>query len=101
MLDDIPGVYEMNNPPAGGSFRDITRVAGSNPDLWDGIIKSNSREVSQYLESLEKLVKDWKEKLITENLPVKEIFQKSALIRSKIIKNTDSSKEGNHGNHNS
>ena len=53
LLNDIPEVLEMSNPPAGGSFRDITRVAGSNPDLWAGIINSNSKEVTAYLESLE------------------------------------------------
>jgi len=87
LLNDIPEVLEMSHPPAGGSFRDITRVAGSNPELWSGIINSNSKEVTAYLESMERLIGDWKRQLQEKNLPVKEIFMKSARIRSAIVKN--------------
>ena len=87
LLDDISEVYNLESSPAGGSFRDITRVAGSNPKLWDGIINSNSSEVTLYLESLEKLIHEWKVLLSEKKLPVENIFMKSAQIRSAIIKN--------------
>ena len=87
LLDNIPEVYDLEIPPAGGSFRDITRVAGSNPKLWDGIINSNAEEVTLYLESLEKLIHDWKILLAEKKLPIESIFRKSAMIRSAIIKN--------------
>lgn len=87
LLDDIPEVYSMEHPPAGGSFRDITRVAGSNPELWEGIINSNSGEIAHYLDSLEKLTRDWKDRLKEKKLPIKEIFTASAKIRSNIMKN--------------
>jgi len=86
LLNDIPDVFEVESPPAGGSFRDITRVAGSNPELWDGIIGSNSEEVVKYLESMEKLIGEWKNQLKEGTLPIREIFENSAKIRSKIIK---------------
>jgi len=86
LLNDIPDVFEVESPPAGGSFRDITRVAGSNPELWDGIIGSNSEEVVKYLESMEKLIGEWKNQLREGTLPIREIFENSANIRSKIIK---------------
>jgi prephenate dehydrogenase len=90
MLENIPEVYDLEIPPAGGSFRDITRVAGSNPKLWDGIINSNAGEVTKYLDSLETLIHDWKIKLADKKLPVEDIFKKSARIRCAIIKNKTS-----------
>ena len=87
MLENIPEVYNLKIPPAAGSFRDITRVAGSNPKLWDGIINSNANEVTKYLDNLEKLIHDWKCLLIEKKLPVEDIFKRSADIRSAIIKN--------------
>ncbi|MDH4261986.1 MAG: prephenate dehydrogenase/arogenate dehydrogenase family protein [Spirochaetia bacterium] len=87
MLENIPEVYNLKIPPAAGSFRDITRVAGSNPKLWDGIINSNAKEVTKYLDSLEKLIHDWKLLLAEKKLPVEDIFKKSAVIRAAIIKN--------------
>ncbi|MES0490162.1 MAG: prephenate dehydrogenase [Leptospirales bacterium] len=85
LLYDIPDVLEMPTPPAAGSFRDITRVAGSNPALWDGIIDSNSTEVTNYLESLENLVRKWRLDLIDGKLPIQDIFKKSGEIRNIMI----------------
>ncbi len=85
MLNDIPEVYDVPTTPAGGSFRDITRVAGSNPDLWAGIIDSNHKEVKNYLKGLELLIKDWIFALEKGVLPIAEIFEQSAEIRQKII----------------
>ena len=92
LLDDIPEVLEMPTPPAAGSFRDITRVAGSNPALWDGIIGSNSTEVTNYLESLENLVRKWRLELIEGKLPIQDIFKKSADIRCTMIKKDEPEK---------
>jgi len=88
LIYDIPEVLEMKTPPAAGSFRDITRVSGSNPELWDGIIGSNANEVNLYLQSLENLVKKWRLELANGTLPIREIFQKSGEIRKSIIEKT-------------
>lgn len=87
LAKEIPGVFEVPSSPTGGSFRDLTRVAGSNPDLWDGIINTNRPEVITYLKSLETMVRDWREKLEKDELPIKQIFSESAQIRSRLIKN--------------
>lgn len=86
MLKDIPEVFAVPHNPAGGSFRDITRVAGSNPELWDGIIRSNSSEVKNYLGRLDDLVREWRRSMDADELPVKEIFEQSADIRKRVIK---------------
>ncbi len=87
LLKDIPGVFEVPSKPAGGSFRDITRVAGSNPKLWDGIIGSNAPEVIAYLKSLEIMVHEWRIAMEKNELSIEKIFTESAKLRAAIIKN--------------
>ena len=89
LLEDIPEVFKVPFNPAGGSFRDITRVAGSNPALWDGIIRSNSDEVKNYLQSLQNLVCQWNEKMQNNELDIENIFKDAAEIRNRIIKLND------------
>lgn len=38
---------------AGQGLRDLTRIAGSNPDLWDDILMANATEVDRVLGTLE------------------------------------------------
>ena len=38
--------------PAGGGFRDITRVAAGRPELWRDICLTNADSVSQTLDTL-------------------------------------------------
>lgn len=87
LIDDIPSVYNVPSNAAGGSFRDITRVAGSNPQLWDGIIQSNKKEVLHYLKALKNLTEEWTQKLEQSEISVQEIFERAASIREKVIKN--------------
>ncbi|MDH5720223.1 MAG: prephenate dehydrogenase/arogenate dehydrogenase family protein [Spirochaetia bacterium] len=86
LIRDIPEVFDVPSNPSGGSFRDITRVAGSNPQLWEGIIQSNREEVIQYMRSLESLARTWRQSMEKDALPIAEIFEKSNEIRKKIIK---------------
>ena len=53
VLDTLPpGSQEL----AGGSFRDATRVASSNPSLWTGIFEENRTEVAASLREMAKLL---------------------------------------------
>lgn len=88
LLKDIPGVFEVPSKPAGGSFRDITRVAGANPQLWDGIIGSNLPEVISYMKSLEKMVHEWTTAMEQGTISIEAIFEEAAKLRGKIIKNS-------------
>ncbi len=89
LMEEIPGVYQIRSNAAGGSFRDITRVSGSNPVLWDGIISSNKKEVIQYLKSLRGLADRWIEDMESGTLSIKEIFEASSIIRKKVIGHED------------
>lgn len=41
---------------AGGGFRDVTRVAGSNPELWLDILKENRGAVAEAMESFDRVL---------------------------------------------
>jgi len=53
VLDTLPpGSQEL----AGGSFRDATRVAMSDPSLWAGILTENRTELASALREMSKLL---------------------------------------------
>lgn len=54
VVDTLPeGAQDL----AGGSFRDATRVASSDPSLWTGILTENRTEVAAALREMAKLLK--------------------------------------------
>ena len=53
-------------PFVGGGFRDSTRIASGNPQMWKDIFFSNQMEILKGIEIFEKLLQDFKEKLINE-----------------------------------
>jgi prephenate dehydrogenase len=75
-------------PLTGGGFRDMSRIAGSNPDMWDAIISSNEKNITDSLKKfkleiesiLEKIGKNKKENFW------KDYFSKSRISRAKILK---------------
>lgn len=54
VVDTLPG---GSQDLAGGSFRDATRVASSDPSLWTGILTENRTEVATALREMAKLLK--------------------------------------------
>ena len=44
---------------AAGGFRDITRIASSNPGLWESIVLSNKKHVLFLLKQFEKILEDF------------------------------------------
>lgn len=85
LIEDVPGVLGVTSNPAGGSFRDITRVSGSNPELWDGIIKSNKKEVIDYLKRFEQLLAESRAGIEDDSTSIKVLFEKAAEFREKIV----------------
>jgi len=53
VIDTLP---QNSQELAGGSFRDATRVASSNPALWAGILEENRTEVAAALREMAKLL---------------------------------------------
>lgn len=54
VIDTLP---EKAQDLAGGSFRDATRVAASDPPLWTGILTENRTEVAAALREMARLLK--------------------------------------------
>lgn len=63
--DDEPGVLTA----AGGGFRDVTRVAGSDADLWVGILRQNREAVLDALARLGQRLDDVAAAIADEDWP--------------------------------
>lgn len=48
---------------AAGGFKDITRIASSSPEMWEGICLENKEEILTVLESLESVISSVKENI--------------------------------------
>lgn len=90
LLNDIPQVFAMEHGAAGGSFRDISRVSGSNPNLWQNIISSNRKEVMHYLERLSELSLQWRDGLADNSLDIAHLFEQAHAIRKKLVEGESS-----------
>ncbi len=64
-VEEVPRYREHVLPLAAGGFRDTTRIAGSEPDLWRDIVSTNREEILTSIEEF-KLIFDKLEKLLKE-----------------------------------
>lgn len=51
---------------AAGGFKDITRIASSSPDMWQGICMENKQQILKVLCSFESIINDIRQKLSQE-----------------------------------
>lgn len=91
---DNPSVQASTNgsdfPLAGGGFRDMVRIAGSNPEMWNAIFRENKSFVYKSLVEFRDLI----DSILPELNPVyqgepnmiKSIFEKAKLDKNKIWK---------------
>jgi prephenate dehydrogenase len=74
---------------AAGGFRDMTRIASGNFDIWEPVVKMNRQEIISSLKSLNSQLKELEAFIINENLnSLKELFDKARVKRDEIPKNT-------------
>ena len=67
---------------AAGGFKDITRIASSNPDMWESICFENKEQIFKVLTSLESVVKRLKDSLMqNEHTGVHDFFNEARLYR--------------------
>lgn len=74
-------------PFVGGGFRDTTRIASGNPNMWKDILYLNKKEIINAIGTLEKMLKEFKNILDGENREeILEILENAKLIRDRIPK---------------
>ncbi len=54
---DVRGIMQLL---AAGGFKDLTRIASSNPDMWKSIVNSNKRQIIIVLDKLVKILADFR-----------------------------------------
>lgn len=54
-------ISKNEKPITGGGFRDMSRIAGTNPDMWISIFLENQKYIHQALSDFEEKLKDLKE----------------------------------------
>lgn len=84
-------------PLNGGGFRDMTRIAGSNPKMWAAIFGSNREEIFRSLSDFRNRLDVILEKLNPKNVQNPEEWERfmenSRRSRDYILKNQDDSKK--------
>ena len=74
---------------AAGGFRDMTRIASGNFDIWEPVIKMNKDEIITALELMNNNLNILGDLLKNENInSLKELFNKARAKRDEIPKNT-------------
>ncbi|MEY8320626.1 prephenate dehydrogenase [Lachnospiraceae bacterium 46-61] len=77
---DTPNQY-MHLLAAGG-FKDITRIASSSPDMWQGICMENKQQILNVLCCFEKVIQNIREKLSEEQYQyVYDYFDEARIYR--------------------
>ncbi len=74
---------------AAGGFRDMTRIASGNFDIWEPVIKMNKEEILAALNLINNNLGNLEDLLKNENInSVKDLFDKARSKRDEIPKNT-------------
>ena len=63
MVEDTPGASQLS----AGSFRDLTRVAGSDPDWWSDILIGNKGALNQTIDQMQRQLDRWREEIASED----------------------------------
>ena len=73
---------------AAGGFRDITRIASSDPKLWAGITENSKKALLPVLEEYIKLLSSWKDSLQNDDkAELEKLFAQGACYRDHLDTN--------------
>lgn len=74
---------------AAGGFRDITRIASSNPDMWENIVLSNKRHVLELLDAYSNVLGGFRRLLSEDDSgAIREFFETARAFRDSISSRT-------------
>lgn len=70
---------------AAGGFKDITRIASSNPVMWENIVSSNKNYILEHVERFKKILEDFATNLRNDNSgEIVEFFDGARIFRDTI-----------------
>jgi prephenate dehydrogenase len=64
MSEDTPGASELS----AGSFRDLTRVAGSDPGWWSDILIGNKAAMNRTIDEMKRQLDRWRDEIAHEDV---------------------------------
>jgi len=84
-------IIEKNSLCTGGSFRDATRVANINGDLWTELLLENASNVLRHLEIFQSNLQEFKKVIANKDaVHLKELIAKACKIKEGLDKNANS-----------
>lgn len=84
LVKDLDSEDEVMKTLAAGGFKDITRIASSDPTMWENICFENKKEIIKVLNIFEKILSDFKDKL-DDREEVYKFFEESKEYRDGFI----------------
>lgn len=77
-VHDLDSKEELMKMLAAGGFKDITRIASSSPEMWEQICVSNSRNISQVMDTFIQLMEDARTEMNSGNgNAIYKVFERS------------------------
>jgi len=67
---------------AAGGFKDITRIASGNPQLWETICSSNKANLASAIDDIIRILSDFKENLVGDSSQMEKYFTSARDYRS-------------------
>ncbi|MEG0373623.1 MAG: prephenate dehydrogenase dimerization domain-containing protein, partial [Enterococcus sp.] len=78
MSDQLAGKYPRATQLAAGGFRDITRIASSDPQMWTDILLTNRSILLELISNWQNQMADIRESLVAEDQPaIYEFFSQA------------------------
>jgi prephenate dehydrogenase len=77
--------YELSRDLHGGSFRDVTRVADINCELWSELLHENKQNIVAELEAVIEDMKDISRMIVNDDIDsLKAVFKNSSMLRKEM-----------------
>lgn len=91
LVNSVSG--ESSNPSyldfAAGGFRDMTRIANNNFDIWEPVFRFNNKEIISALQSVSSYLKKVEDNLRKDNYDeLRQLFSQASENRDQVPKNT-------------
>jgi cyclohexadieny/prephenate dehydrogenase len=74
---------DENRGLTGTGFRDTTRIAAGDPELWSGILMQNAAHVAEGIEAMRQFLEDYRQALLSKDaVRIRELLAEGQLRRA-------------------